>query len=832
MKNFKKALSIFMVLCMMLVSVRCIGAFATADSLAKLEEDVTAFDGKLSVAEPDADTLAAYEKLVEAFKALTADEKDEMDIIAFDKLYHLALDREKQISIKNNPDIKAYDKQHTINAHEQLTVAFGGLPSYIEPAVALAAVLNGKNASASDKLAAFTSASANARVYAGLYNAANKAFSSTISTYPTKAFETVVNAVSDDMLAVAPFGEAELTKPTKPNAKNYAGGTSDPEYIKDYNAYLEANAAYYNRDARAKNYAADLDLKAMEQVAAVAAEYAPIVEVVKALIAGKQAYDADPENTQPAAAAVKAYDALTELQQLQTEKLSFAFFYVAEDKGSYYSVTSKKVSALYTTCVDIGSAGLVDEFVAVIDSITEPYTREDIEAAKAAYNNIPKSLTGNIPSEIKAKYEAILAAIGPDAPSEEKPDLSNMPSTEVKYPIAESKVVPTAESLYNSIIALTDSDIDIKKTVFSGSFIGTVVSWLYPTLGNASSMVAYTPAELATKLTEPQYAKAVEKLKAAATYDENGKLVKDMEDWKKVSFENGDFGFEDGDKEAFLDALSATFRQISLISMIVDLENKISTSSGTYTYGAYEELIPVLEALDLNGIVSSHEYTLGVDAAKGDLKMDARVRPILVPIANLIEEFANDPVNTVLNVLPKLGYVIDSDLLNDQLAKLLSKVKLIKVGEIDLTSEGLYNIINKKLTAEDASIKLSLSKENFVAFIHDLAGCGTYTVRSSVARGTAYRAGLDSNKAAALIVTWNYLYGELVSADNVAAIKGLIDGLEVAGIVKSLAKGLVSVVAKVKSGTAFRFVAFVNILLKVVVIIKNVVAKVKGIIKK
>lgn len=53
MKNFKKALSIFMVLCMMLVSVRCIGAFATADSLAKLEEDVTAFDGKLSVAEPD-----------------------------------------------------------------------------------------------------------------------------------------------------------------------------------------------------------------------------------------------------------------------------------------------------------------------------------------------------------------------------------------------------------------------------------------------------------------------------------------------------------------------------------------------------------------------------------------------------------------------------------------------------------------------------------------------------------------------------------------------------------------------------------------------------------
>ena len=42
-----------MALCMMPVSVQCIGAFATADSLAKLEEDMTAFDGKLSVAEHD-----------------------------------------------------------------------------------------------------------------------------------------------------------------------------------------------------------------------------------------------------------------------------------------------------------------------------------------------------------------------------------------------------------------------------------------------------------------------------------------------------------------------------------------------------------------------------------------------------------------------------------------------------------------------------------------------------------------------------------------------------------------------------------------------------------
>ena len=170
----------------------------------------------------------------------------------------------------------------------------------------------------------------------------------------------------------------------------------------------------------------------------------------------------------------------------------------------------------------------------------------------------------------------------------------------------------------------------------------------------------------------------------------------------------------------------------------------------------------------------------------------------------------------------------------DSLAKLEEDVTAfdgkLSVAEPDADTLAAYEKLVEAFKALTADEK---DKMDIIAFdkLYHLA-LGTYTVRSSVARGTAYRAGLDSNKAAALIVTWNYLYGELVSAGNVASIKGFIDGLEVAGIVKSLAKGLVSVVAKVKSGTAFRFVAFVNILLKVVVVIKNVVAKVIGIIKK
>lgn len=837
MKNLKKALSIFMALCMMLVSVQCISAFATADSLTKLEKDVTDFSGRLSVEEPSAADLEAYEGFVSAFKALSADEKEAMDIFAFDKLYHLAFDREKQISIKNNPELSRYDSQHSINAHAQLVTALGGLPAYTDAAVTLAATLGSDTVAAADKVAAFGAASKNARIYAGLYKADSSAFTTEIGSGIAKGFELAVNAAAADLLAAEPFGEAEITKPDRPYASDYPGGRDDPDYIRDYDAYWAAEVAYNQRDAREQSYKAELNLRAMAQVSAVATEYAAAAKVTKALVDAKAAYAADKKNTQPAADAVKAYEALTGFDAKVIGKLSYKFFYEATVYSSFVSVSGKSVNDLYKACIDIGNAIKVDDFVALISSMSEPYTRANIDAAKAAYGEVPSSLTGTIPSEIMDKYKAILASVGPDDPSEEQPDLSNMPSTEVKYPIAERKVVPTAESLYKSILALAGSDEatfseDIKKAVFSSSFIGTVVSWLYPTLWNASSIVAYTPASVGSQLTEEKYAKAVEKLNAATSRDDNGGEIKNIEDWNNVSFENGDFGFEDGDKEAFLDALSATFRRISVIGLIIKLENSVGTSDGTYSYGAYEELVSVFEALDLDGIYSSHEYTLGVEGVEFNRKMDARVRPILVPIANLVEKFANDPVNTLLDVLPKLGYAVDSGLLNTQVNKLISKVRMIKIGEVDLTAKGLFGIINKSFTAEDASVKLVLSEDNFVAFIHDLAGCGTYAVRPSIARGTAYRAGIDSNEAAALIVTWNYLYGELVSADNVAAISGVIDSLETADFVKSVAKGLVSAVAKVKSGTAFRVVAIATIPLKVIAFVKNVVDRVIGIIKK
>lgn len=845
MKKFKKTLSVFLALCMMLVYVPFVTVSAEDGGLSAVEARIDAFDGVLNTAEPDADDLAEFEAIVSMYKSLSAEEKEQMDIYLFDKLYHLSIDREKQISIANNPDLKPSNKAHTINASNQTKANFNGLPAYLDEAVMLYTTLNDSKISSEDKLAAFAAASVNARIYSGVYYSTYQMFYYTITYYPSKGAETVANALSKDYLKAEPFGEAAIKKPTKPNAKNYADGVNDPEYIAAYNEYWEQETAYQLRAAREKNYTAELNLKALNAVAAAAPEYAPAVNVISMLIAAKSAYDAD-NNVQPAADAVAAYDALNKMQKLFIDKLSYSFLFNAVNKGTYYSVSGSTAAKLYTACSDIGSAYLVNDFISVINSIDAPYTRADIEAAKAAYTKIPSTLISSISADILQKYKDILASIGYDIPSDEQPDLSGMPSTDISYPVSADMTYKTARNLFNAVLAFSDSDTeafasDIQSKVFSSSFIGTVVKWLYPLLGNASSLVAYSPADLAGKLTEDKYAKAVQKLFDAVTYDENGKPVKNIADWDNVEFENGDFGFEDGDKEAFLDALSACFRQLSLVTMIVSLENDINTTAGTYTYGAYEDLIPVFEALDLNGVVSSDEYTKLVAAAPNAMKMDARVRSILVPVANLIEEFAVSPVDTVLNVLPKLGYAVSTGLLNDQINTLISKIKMIKIDPVDLTSEGLFNILDSKLNSlirtklikdENSEIAIDFGKDAFVALLSDLAGCGEYAVRDSVARGTLYRAGIDSDKAGALTLAWNYLFGVIADKNNTSAVKSVVDSLDVAAPLKLVIKGVAALAPKMSSTFVFKLVVFVTAILHFFAVLKPYITDFIGVIKR
>lgn len=73
MKTFRKALSVMLCLCM-IMSAMAVGlnvfAQEKSEAVARFEANVKAFTGDVGKAEPSAEDLEAYEKLVAEYKAL------------------------------------------------------------------------------------------------------------------------------------------------------------------------------------------------------------------------------------------------------------------------------------------------------------------------------------------------------------------------------------------------------------------------------------------------------------------------------------------------------------------------------------------------------------------------------------------------------------------------------------------------------------------------------------------------------------------------------------------------------------------------------------------
>lgn len=824
-KTLKKSLSILLSMLMIFSAMQMSISVFAEEATTSLVDEINAFEGKLDTETPDADVLSAYNDITSKYKALSAEEKETFDVIAFDKLYHKVIDREKFLYKQANPSSKTAEQSEKAHLAADKVL---GLPAFLTEAVALNSVLADKKATVDEKVAAFGNASANAQIYANLYYGSYKMFNYNVSSYPSKTFGDLIKTISGELVKADPFPGGRPQSPSSPRPNNYPLGRDDPDYIAAYAKYLEEYKDYQIANVAYNNHTCAKNLEAIKTIAVAAPAYANIANVVELAFNGKASYDADTTQKTTAAQAVEAYNALSDLEKLQLEKLSTYLYYVLKQTTTSWSYDSYTAAKLVTACVDIGNAKFVDDFVAVVNEITEPYTRADITAVKAAYALVPASLQGTVDSEVLAKYKAILAAIGPDEQSTELPDLIVYEHTDVKYPAGTSKtsVENDVYDIYNLVLkALKTNETDIgntvQKKIYSSEFVGSLAKLIYPALGGLNSMVAYSPADLANKLTEANYSKAAEKLNAAVSLDENGKVIKNMEDWDKVAFTNGDFGFEDGDREAFLDAASAIFRPLSIITLVLSLENNVNTTNGTYTYGAYEELIPVFEALDLKGVMSSDEYTKYVKAADSDMKMDARIRPILVPVANLIDEFAAAPLDTVLDVLPKLGYALKEDIVNTQINKVLSMMKMISIAPIDLTTGGIFDIIIKELAkievrpavtdengnviTEAVKLNLTLSKDAFIKVINDLSGCGEYVAKPSVSRESAYRAGIESDKTDAFMVLWNYLYGEIKQADNMAIIKELVGTSDnrMVGLLMNMAFNLIE---KLNSGAVIMIV--------------------------
>lgn len=813
----------------------------------ELENKIAAYEGKMNTATPTDEDLAGYNEIVTAYNNLTDTQKGELDIFMFDKMFHLVLDREYQLAKANGETTKNAYTAAQKNAVALLRNA--GFVACFDEAAALYDTVNSSKLTAQEKLDAFAAASENARMYSSLWYPSygcmyNKMDSSTI----TKSFWAIAQAFEKEWVKENPFTETAPKKVNKPNTKDYADGENDPAYQEAfavYMAYQKENAEYNCRKA---NHTSNYDLQGMEKIAAIVPEFAAVVKLAKDAMAAVDAFNANSSNLASAKKVVADFEKLTPYQQAIIEKgTSVKLRTVPKESASSWSTTSMYINTFYNSCVDIAQYDKLTAFLAVIDGIEAPYTNEDIAKARDAYNEVPSGLRANIPEEVQQKYKDVLAAIAPDTPSLLEPDLAIFKETVVNYPENVTreqveKALPRMETmLADVLLPALGMDGGLTELVETGLYtnytVTEVCKLLFPLLASlieldgfpsiAASFVKIKPSKLAGCLNEPEdagkFAGAIAALNNAeaagqTAYDayiaQGGEAndVKLYEMYWKTDFtvQNGDWGFQDGDREGFLDAVAAVFRAVSVVTMLIDLENSISTTNGTYSYGAYEDLVPVFEALDLDGYMSSHEYTLyvkEVSAQNSKLAMDARVRPILVPIFNLIDRFAEAPLDTLLEVLPKLGWTVKSGLLNDQIGALTSKLGF-GLGEsvhLDLTAEGLYNLLApmlENLTVGDTTLSIHLDKDKFVQFINDIGGCGTAVVKNSKARGTAYRLGVDSDKPDAFVVLFRWIYSEMTTKENMQSIQSAVNASDLGTIPKLIIRIALNRIAQTPTDTA------------------------------
>ena len=189
----------------MLMSAMAVGlnvfAQEKSEAVARFEANVEAFDGYVTKAEPSAEDLAAYEKLVAKYKALGNSDKESVDVMVFDVFYHHVVMRERQISIKNHPEISSSKKDHYINAAAQAVTTLGYVPAYIDNAVELAKTIADRKISVDDKKAAWKAADYNTRVMAGGYGSTRGIISSSVNGDAFKGFFVAENKNVGDSIA-------------------------------------------------------------------------------------------------------------------------------------------------------------------------------------------------------------------------------------------------------------------------------------------------------------------------------------------------------------------------------------------------------------------------------------------------------------------------------------------------------------------------------------------------------------------------------------------------------------------------------------------------------
>ena len=314
----------------------------------------------------------------------------------------------------------------------------------------------------------------------------------------------------------------------------------------------------------------------------------------------------------------------------------------------------------------------------------------------------------------------------------------------------------------------------LKNTIYTNKTVGDLTLGIYTALEKEGVLemlsvmgVDATPKGVASLLTEPEFLQVRNALLRAS-------------DWSKVNFNYVSFGFYNGRRTGFENALVSMLRPLMpLLEVVLKGETIIFMDSIKITGGdGYNTaVIPILEALgcDSKNIKTYEQY-------KNDTRKDAVLRNITTPVLDLLDELFDKPVKTVLDILPNVLYFIDSGNLEICITNLLLPVtalleKIEPIYKVELDTGLISSSMNTNDIFKSLEKELGLKLKDFnLKALYSYGGTETKTSKQVLnGKNTTYTY-IKTDKEALLLTVLRYLVDTLKLPENKGALNGMMSG--------------------------------------------------------
>lgn len=314
----------------------------------------------------------------------------------------------------------------------------------------------------------------------------------------------------------------------------------------------------------------------------------------------------------------------------------------------------------------------------------------------------------------------------------------------------------------------------LKNTIYTNKTVGELTIGIYSALEKEGVLemlsvmgVDATPKGVASLLTESEFMQVRNALLRATN-------------WSKVNFNYVSFGFYDGRRTGFENALVAMLRPlIPLLEVVLKGEtitfmNSIKINGGD---GYNTAIIPILEALgcDSKNIKTYEQY-------KNDTRKDAVLRNITTPVLDLLDDLFEKPVKTALDILPNALYFIDSGNLEICITNLLLPVtalleKIEPIYKVELDTGTISSSMNTNDIFKSLEKELGFKLKDFnLKALYSYGETETKTSKQVLnGKNTTYTY-IKADKEALLLTVLRYLVDTLKLPENKGALDGLMSG--------------------------------------------------------